>query len=56
MPFVEHKVRIHLDTYIGHPYWPEREKLINIQKDIRSVPGPHRPDLRCPEASGQSIN
>ena len=33
MPFVEHKVRVHLETYIGHPYWPEREKLINIQKE-----------------------
>ena len=33
MPFVEHKVRVHLDTYIAHPYWPEREKLINIQKE-----------------------
>jgi hypothetical protein len=31
--YVEHKVRVHLDTYIAHPYWPEREKLINIQKE-----------------------
>ena len=33
MEYVEHKVRVHLDTYIAHPYWPEREKLINIQKE-----------------------
>ena len=27
-------VTIHLAKgYIGHPYWPEREKLINIQKE-----------------------
>jgi hypothetical protein len=31
--YVEHKVRVYLDTYIAHPYWPEREKLINIQKE-----------------------
>ena len=33
MAFTDYKVRVHLDTYIGHPYWPEREKLINIGKE-----------------------
>lgn len=29
----EFKVTVHLGTYIAHPYWPEREKLINIIKE-----------------------
>ncbi len=33
MEYADFKVRVHLDTYIGNPYWPEREKLINIQKE-----------------------
>jgi hypothetical protein len=33
MQYEEYKVRVHLDTYIAHPYWPEREKLINIGKE-----------------------
>jgi len=27
------KYRIHIHGYIGHPYWPEMEQLINIQKE-----------------------
>jgi len=26
-------VEIHLESYIAHPYWPEREQVIAIQKD-----------------------
>src|SRR5258708_5448104 len=26
------RIQVHLDGYIGHPYWPEMEKLINITK------------------------
>ena len=33
MAFTDYKVRVHLDTDIAHPYWPEREKLINIGKE-----------------------
>lgn len=25
-------LELHLDSYIGHPYWPEREQVINITK------------------------
>lgn len=27
------EVSIHFDKYIAHPYWPEREMVIKIQKD-----------------------
>lgn len=27
------RVRVHLKSYIAHPYWPEMERLINIQKE-----------------------
>lgn len=30
---MEYKVTVHLTSYIAHPYWPEREKLINITKE-----------------------
>jgi hypothetical protein len=30
---VEWKIAVHLDKYIAAPYWPEREKLINITKE-----------------------
>jgi hypothetical protein len=26
-------VTIHVQSYIAHPYWPERERLINVQKE-----------------------
>lgn len=26
-------VDIHLHSYVAHPYWPERERVINIQKE-----------------------
>jgi len=28
-----HTLEVSLDSYIAHPYWPEREKLINIVKE-----------------------
>lgn len=30
---MEFKVAVHLDKYIAAPYWPELQKLINIQKE-----------------------
>jgi hypothetical protein len=29
----EFKVSVHLESYIANPYWPERERLINITKE-----------------------
>ena len=28
-----YRLIVHVDSYIGHPYWPERERLINITKE-----------------------
>lgn len=27
------ELTLHIDSYIAHPYWPERERLINITKE-----------------------
>jgi hypothetical protein len=33
MARVTYNIQVHLDSYIAHPYWPERERLINIVKE-----------------------
>jgi len=30
--FETHEVTLHVKKYIAHPYWPEREQLVNIAK------------------------